>query len=119
MKKAVYFMCVLLLLLSITGCSQKQVNHNAILGSWETETEMSLLGVSESVEENQTIDVIYNFEFREDGTGETGIIVDEQYVGYISNKNAGFTYILDGDSLELTYEDGNICSRMKTHGTSF
>ena len=105
MKKVFYFVFVSFLLLTIASCGQNQANNNPILGYWEAETTMSLLGVPESDdEENQTIDMIYGFEFCKDGTGKNNIIVDEQYADHISN--ISFTYILDGDKLELTHEDG-------------
>jgi superfamily II DNA or RNA helicase len=69
MKKALCFMLVFVSLLAIVGCSQNQADRNPILGSWETETKMSVLGVSIPDDEgNQTVDGIYRLEFNEDGT---------------------------------------------------
>lgn len=108
MKKVFCFMFVLFVLLAMAGCGQNQADHNSILGSWEAETELSILGVSVSDdEENQTADMVYCFEFYEDGAGKSSIIIDEKYAEDIRNMNASFTYILDGDKLELTHEDGN------------
>ena len=72
------------------------------------ETELSVLGVSFSNgAENQTADVIYRYEFKEDGTGKNSIIIDEKYAYRIPDMNVNFTYTQDGNNLEITHEDGN------------
>lgn len=109
MKKVLCFLFVLSFLLIIVGCGQKQASHNSIFGSWEAEIQMSIIGVSVPDDEgNHTADMIYRFEFYEDGTGKSSIIVDKKYTDRIPNIKESFTYILDGDKLELTHEDGNI-----------
>lgn len=108
MKKAISFMFVLLFLMAIAGCGQNRAD-NSIFGTWEAETEVSILGISVSDDaENQTVDAIYRFEFYEDGTGKSSIIVDEAYADQFPNTNVSFTYALDGDKLTLTHEGGNI-----------
>ena len=95
-------------MLIITGCSRDQSESNTILGSWETETKMSFLGVSVPDSEGyQTLDVIYRIEFYEDGSGKSNIIFDEEHADRTPDTNLNFIYILDGDKLELTHESGN------------
>lgn len=109
MKKALCFMLVFVSLLAIVGCSQNQADRNPILGSWEMETKMSVLGVSIPDDEgNQTVDGIYRLEFNEDGTGKNSIIIDEKDADRIPNTNVNFTYTQDGNKLEFIREDGNI-----------
>ena len=109
MKEMIHFVLVLSFLLTITGCGLTQTDRNSVLGSWEAEIQMSIIGVSVPDDEgNHTADMIYRFEFYEDGTGKSSIIVDEKYTDRIPNIKESFTYILDGDKLELTHEDGNI-----------
>ena len=105
MKK---FIAIILALFCLAGCGQNKVDENPILGSWEAESEMSIIGVSIlNMEINQTIDMIWCFEFLEDETGKSTIIVDEEYGKYIPNMSESFQYKLDGDKLELIYEKGN------------
>ncbi len=93
----------------MVGCGQKQTDHDSVLGYWEAETKMSVLGISLPDDEGEhTADVIYCFEFYEDGTGKNSIIVDEKYADLISDVNESFTYTLDGEKLEITHENGNI-----------
>jgi len=105
MKK---FIAIMLALFCLAGCTQNKADENSILGSWEAESKMSIIGISMPIEaENQTIDMIYHFEFLENETGKSKIIVDEKYADYIQNVEDNFTYTLDKDKLELTYENGN------------
>lgn len=109
MKKLTVFVLVLMYALAMVGCDQNQNNRDYIFGSWEAEIEMSILGVSVADEEGpQSTYAIYNFDFFEDGTGESGIIVDRKYAEYIADTNESFTYILDGNKLTLTYDNGKV-----------
>lgn len=108
MKKLTVFVLILMYALAMVGCSQNQVNRDSVFGSWEAEAEISILGVSVDDEETQSVDAIYYFDFFEDGTGESSIIVDGKYAELVPNTNESFTYTLDGDKLTLTYENGNV-----------
>ena len=56
MKKALCLMLVLFSLLALVGCNRSQAERNSILGCWETEIDVSVLGLSLSNEaENQAI----------------------------------------------------------------
>jgi len=108
MKKRTLFAFVLICALAMAGCGKAQARRNSILGSWEAKTEMSILGVSVADEEGaQSVDVICRFDFFEDGTGASSILVDARYADRIPSTNVAFTYILDGDKLAITYENGN------------
>lgn len=106
MKKRTLFAFVLICVLAMAGCGQAR--RNSILGSWEAETEMSILGVSVADDEGaQSVAAIYCFDFFEDGTGASSILADPKYADRIPNTNVDFTYMLDGDKLTITYENGN------------
>ena len=109
MKRLTALVLALICVLGLVGCDQNQNNRDYIFGSWEAEIEMSILGVSVADEEGpQSTYAICIFDFFEDGTGESGIIVDRKYAENIADTNESFTYILDGDKLTLTYDDGKV-----------
>ena len=69
MKKSVCLSLVLLLVLSMAACGQSE--KNPILGAWECPTEIQVFGeLPEGVNQGQTIEAVYRFEFNEDGTGK-------------------------------------------------
>ena len=107
MKRLAAFILVLMLGLSMIGCGQDPDKQNSVLGSWEAETEISILGVSASDDAPQSVPAVYCFDFSEDGTGEQRVIVDEEYAERFRDMNTSFTYVLDGDKLTLTHENGN------------
>ena len=108
MKRLIAFVFVSIYVLAMAGCTQNRANRGTILGSWEAEIEVSLLGVSVADDNGpQSVAAIYSFNFFEDGTGERCIIIDEKYTEHLPNANEHFTYILDGDELTLTYENEN------------
>ena len=96
MKKVLCLVFAVCLLLTVAGCGQGE--RNPILGSWEAETQISILGVSG----NQTVDAVYRFVFNEDGTGESHIVTDVN----LPDPAGTFTYTLEEDQLVLTYEGG-------------
>lgn len=109
MKKLTVFILVLMYALAMVSCGQNQANRNSVLGSWEAEIEISMIGVSAGDDKGpQNADAIYYFDFFEDGTGESSIILGGKYAEHIPKTNENFTYILDGDKLTLTYENGNV-----------
>jgi len=107
MKRLLCFLLILLALSAFVGCSKKQTDYNPLLGTWEADTEMSILGVSLPDDGKQSISVVYRLEFYADGTGKSSILVDEKYLDRIPNINTNFTYVHDGDKLTLTHEEGN------------
>ena len=109
MKKMFSVVLVVLSLLSIAACGKNKTEAESLVGAWEAESELSVLGIAlPDADEKQTVDMVYRFEFNEDGTGERQIIVDEKYSKYVQDVNASFNYSYDGDKLELTYDDGTI-----------
>ena len=114
MKKVFCLILALLFLLAITGCNHNRAERNAILGCWETEIDMSVLGLSLSnEEENQTITATYELEFYEDGTGKCSVTFDEASAAQIpnlpniSNVNTSLTYTYNGSTLEIKSENEN------------
>ena len=109
MKKWILFAFAMVYAFAMAGCSQNQADQDSVFGSWEAEMELSVLGVSAAEEEGKkTAAAMYCFDFFEDGTGESRIILDEKYAGHIPNTKEHFTYVLDGDKLTLTYETGRV-----------
>ena len=114
MKKALCLMLVLFSLLALVGCNRSQAERNSILGCWETEIDVSVLGLSLSNEaENQTITATYELEFYEDGTGKCSVTFDEASAAQIpnlpniSNINTSLTYTYNGSTLEIKPENEN------------
>ena len=109
MKKMFWFVAILsAALLAMSGCGRYKSVESLIPGVWETESELSIIGIFVDGAEDQTAEMVYRLAFQEDGTGKNSIIVDAKYAGSIPDVNAEFTYMIDGDQLELTYEDGSI-----------
>ena len=107
MKKVSCIVLVLCVLLAVVLWSQSRGNRNSILGSWETEMQVSVLGVSGPDGREQTAEVLYCFAFYEDGTGRRNITAREEYADRIPDIEESFTYLLEGDILTLTQENGN------------
>ena len=107
MKKIIFTLSILLFMLGISGCGENMTDYEPILGSWEAEIQMSVLGITIPASEEQTADATYRLEFYEDGTGKSAIIVSEGYTDHISDIETTFTYSLDGEKLELTHENGS------------
>ena len=104
MKKFFCFGLVLCVLLAAAGCAREE---NPIVGEWEAEVQVSVLGVEE---ENRTLPAVYRFAFRADGTGESGV----EAAGQPSVKES-FAYTQVENALELTYESGLV----QTYAMSF
>jgi hypothetical protein len=109
MKKVIFTLSILLFMLGISGCGENKTDYEPILGSWEAEMQISVLGISPPAVEGQTADATYRLEFYEDGTGKSAII-SKEYADHISDIETNFTYSLDGEKLELTHENGSIQS---------
>ena len=108
MKKVFCLILALLFLLAITGCNRNQAERNAILGCWETEIDMSVLGnYLSTIEDNQVITATYELEFYEDGTGNCRITFDEEFADQLPNVNTALTYTYSGSTLEITPENEN------------
>ncbi len=106
MKKVLCFVLVIFSLISLVGCNQ-QVEKQSVAGSWEAQAELSVLGIDiPDSDEKQTVDMLYSFDFNEDGTGKSSILVDEKYKTFVPDTNSDFTYTFDGEKLELKHEDG-------------
>jgi len=110
MKKVIFTMSILLFMLGMSSCSEDLTDRDPILGSWEAEIQMSILGISIPAVEEQTADAIYHLEFYKDGTGKSAIIVSGEYADQIPNIETDFTYSHDDGKLELTQENGSIQS---------
>lgn len=106
MKKIVCLSLVLLLVLSMAACGQSE--KNPILGAWEMQTQVQILGVLQDTPQGQTIDAVTRFEFNEDGTGKWLTIVDQQYAQFVPDADVSFNYTLDGDKLVLSRESGQV-----------
>ena len=110
MKKVIFTLSILLFMLGISGCGENTTDHDAILGSWEAEIQMSVLGISIPAGEEPITDATYHLEFYEDGTGKSAISVSGEFADHISDIETNFTYSLEGEKLELTHENGSIQS---------
>ena len=107
MKKIICLSLVFMLVLSMAACGQNE--KNPIWGSWECPTEIQVFGeLPEGVNQGQTIEAVYRFEFNEDGTGKWLTVVDEQFVQFVPDADVSFSYSLEGDKLELNREDGRV-----------
>ncbi len=107
MKRALFIVLVIFSLISMVSCGQNRTEQESISGVWEAESELSVLGVAlPDADEKQTVDMKYRFEFNDDLTGESHIIVDEKYTEFVPDTNSSFTYVYDGEKLELTHENG-------------
>lgn len=81
-----------LLLISLAGCS----GGGNIVGTWEREMEISILGV----EGEATVSSTARFTFREDGTGiQAQILPDGSHPDAVRE----FSWQLEGDTLVLDY----------------
>ena len=96
MKKLLCIVFAVCVLLTVAGCGRGE--KNPVLGAWEAETQISILGVSG----NQTVDAVYRFEFFGDGTGKSQIDADSN----LPDPAGAFTYVLEEDQLVLTFENG-------------
>ena len=93
MKKAVFAVLLLFLFFTVAGCS-----NGDIVGVWEAEMEISVLGLDKA----DSAASVLRFTFFEDGTGsQEQIIIDGTYPDIIRT----FRYELDGSTLTLNYED--------------
>ena len=107
MRKVFCFVLALCILLAVILWSQSRGDRNSILGSWETEMQVSVLGASGPDAGEQTAEVLYCFVFYEDGTGRRNMRAHEKYAGRIPDIQESFAYMLEGDTLTLTQENGN------------
>ena len=108
MKKAISMVLVILLLLTFYGCTQTKPGQNTILGIWEIETDLSILGLlQEDAEKGQTVAAMYRFEFLDDGSGKATITVVEPDIEQNLDSVWHFDYKLTGEKLELFYEHGS------------
>lgn len=98
MKRFLYCVLSVLLLVSLTGCS----DNGNIVGIWEQEMETTILG--EGIEEPVSVASIRRFTFREDGTGLMEHIMPE---GSHPDAVREFTWKLDGDTLIQDYGGGH------------
>lgn len=92
--------CILaaIVLFSLTGCS----GNGDIVGIWEQEMEMSILG--EGIEEATSIASLCRFAFREDGSGiQEHIMQDGKYPNAVRE----FTWQLQEDMLTLDFGGGH------------
>ena len=92
--KRIALLAVLLCLL--TGCGKE----TSIEGTWEQEISLSVLGVG--VEERTQVAAVQRFQFNPDGTGLMTVDAGEN----LPVSEATFQYILEGDCLVLTWEEG-------------
>ena len=92
--------CVLaaVVLFSLTGCS----GNGDIVGIWEQEMEMSILG--EGIDEATSTTSLCRFTFREDGTGVREHIM---LAGNHPDAVREFTWQLDGKTLTLDFGGGH------------
>ena len=96
MKRVLYFILALTILLSLTGCA----GHADITGVWEQEMETNILG--EGIEEAVSIASLRRFTFREDGSGiQEHIMLDGSYPDAVRE----FHYHMKDDALTLVYEE--------------
>ena len=108
MRKMLYLILTFTLLLTFTGCNHKKDDPNPLLGAWEAETELSILGVSTFSEESgHTVPAIYRFTFLADGTGTSNIVILQNDSDHIPDTSTNFTYTLSENTLEILYEGGN------------
>lgn len=99
MKRYIHYILLVLLLLTLTACS----NKGDILGVWEQSMETSVLG--EGVEEATTVASLRRFVFCEDGSGrQEHIMLDGSYPDAIRE----FHYHLKEDVLTLVYADDHM-----------
>lgn len=92
MKKFAVMLCVLMLLL--TACAGQ-----SIVGSWETESDTSDLGLNLS---GNFISTITRVTFTDEGIGAWEI----EFVESREILRREFSYTLEGDTLTLSYVDG-------------
>jgi len=92
--KRIALLAVLLCLL--TGCGKE----TSIEGTWEQEISLSVLGVG--VEERTQVAAVQRFQFNPDGTGLMTVDAGEN----LPVSEATFQYVLEGDCLVLTWEEG-------------
>lgn len=96
MKRCLYFALLVTFLISLTACGGK----TDIVGTWEQETEIAILG--EGIEKATTAASSHRFTFREDGTGiQEHIVADGSYPNAVRE----FHWQLEGDTLTLVYAE--------------
>jgi len=95
MKRLICYLLVVPILLSLCACSGK----TGIVGIWEQEMEISILG--EGVDSPTSAVSLLRFTFREDGTGtQEHIMMEEAYPSAVRE----FAWQLEEDTLTLDFE---------------
>ena len=81
----------------LAGCSAQ----SKLIGTWETQTEVSILGVSIDIPfiDNCTV----SFSFEKDGTGSR----TSEFGSSLPSISQAYTYSVEDGTLTLTYESGN------------
>lgn len=76
-------------------------------GAWECDADISIIGAEDiDQEELKNAFASIYFEFSEDGTGRWITQVKEQYEDVVPSTDIAFTYVLDGDRLDIVQENG-------------
>ena len=97
MRKIVCCTFAIIVVLVLTACSKTM----DIVGTWEQEMEMTVLGK----EETSLVDSVCVFIFREDHTGvQKHILTDGSHPDAVRE----FSYHLDGDVLILNYDENSM-----------
>lgn len=78
-----------------------------LVGAWGCETDISIIG-AEDVDQGEMKNASASifFEFSADGTGRWMTTAEEQYEDVVPSTDIAFTYVLDGDQLEITQDNG-------------
>ena len=97
MKKRLAALTAVLVLLA--GCGGKSSGEKALIGTWEGQTEMSVLG--EGVENPETVTGTVSFTFDEEKNGILELDVGGNYAAISQN----FTYTVEKDKLTLQLPD--------------
>lgn len=76
-------------------------------GAWECDADISIIGAEDiDQEELKNASASIYFEFSADGTGRWITQVEEQYEDVVPSTDIAFTYVLDGDRLDISQENG-------------
>lgn len=110
MKRAIRFLIVLCMLPVLCSCSRQITDRDTIIGSWEADIRLSVLGISVSADKEQTAEAIYRLELQEDGTGRSSITVSSECTDPIPDIETDLTFSYNDGKLELTHENGSILS---------
>ena len=95
-KIALLLLVSVLLFGLVAGCGAQ----SKLVGTWEAETETSILGVS--IEIPFVSDSVISFSFEKDGTGAM-----TTQMGSTSTSRE-YTYAVEEDKLTLTYDSGSV-----------